>query len=146
MMNLKTLFENGEIISMGWIPVISLCVAIAGFIIFFDNCTPFTKFRKILYIAILGLVLVILYLAPEYFIISGTDMLQYTGGVGNIPNYVLTHIGKNATLALYRTMTLEQGIFVLAFAIAAYPLYKVNKKFTLFAFRRIFSSRDFRDE
>ena len=146
MMNLKTLFENGEIISMGWIPVISLCVAIAGFIIFFDNCKPFTKFRKILYIAILGLVLVILYLAPEYFIISGTDMLQYTGGVGNIPNYVLTHIGKNATLALYRTMTLEQGIFVLAFAIAAYPLYKVNKKFTLFAFRRIFSSRDFRDE
>ena len=143
---LKSVFENGEIVSIGWVPTISLCVAIAGFIIFFDDCRPFTTFRKILYGCTLGIVLIILYLAPEYFIISGTDMLEFTGGAGNIPHYVLTHIGRNATLALYRTMTLEQGIFILVFTLAAYPLYRINKKFTLFAFRRIFSSRDFRDE
>ena len=143
---LKTVFENGEIVSIGWVPVISLCVAIAGFIIFFDNCRPFTKFRRVLYGCTLGLVLLILYLAPEYFIISGTDMLGNTGGVGNIPSYIISHIPNNSTLALYRTMTLEQGIFVLVFAIAAYPLYRVNKKFAFFAIRRIFSSRDFRED
>ena len=146
MTGLMSTFENGEITSIGWVPTFSLAVAIAGFIIFFDNCRPFTRFRKILYICTLGFVLIVLYLAPEYFIISGTDMLKYTGGVGNIPHYVLSHIGKNVTLSLYRTMTLEQGIFLTFFALAAYPLYVVNKRFTLFAFRRIFSSRDFRDE
>ena len=134
---MKTVFESGEIASIGWIPVLSLCISISGFIVFFENCRPFTKFRKILYISTLALVLLVLYLIPDYFIISGTEMLENTGGFTKIIPYILSHMGKNATLALYRTMTLEQSLFLLGFALAAYPLYLLNKKFARWIFNKI---------
>jgi magnesium-transporting ATPase (P-type) len=32
---MKTVFENGEIVGFGWLPVMALCITIAGFVIFF---------------------------------------------------------------------------------------------------------------
>ena len=142
-----TKFDSGEIVSFGWIPTMALCVTIGGFIIFFNNCRPFTKFRKVLYAATLFVVLVILFLAPEYFIISGTDMLKETGGVMNIFPYVFSHIVKNATLGLFRTMTLEQVIFVAAYAVIAYPIYILNDKaLGKLLDLTLFSPREFKDE
>ena len=125
---MTTIFNNGEVEQIGWIPIMALCITISGFLVFFENCKPFTKFRKILFGSTLGLVLIILYLAPEYFIISGTDMLKETNGVLNIPSYILAHIGKNATLALYRTMTLEQLLFLIGYAVVAFPIYLGHTK------------------
>ena len=144
---MKTVFdENGNITSFGWIPTMSLCVTVGGFIIFFENCRPFTKFRKILYSCTLLLVLVILYLAPEYFIVSGTEMLKNTGNVANMPNYIISHLGPNATFALYRTMTLEQSLFLLGYVILAYPIYLLNKRITQFINSKLFKTREFSDE
>ena len=143
----KTTFVDGNITAFGWIPVMALCVTISGFIIFFRNCRPFTKFRKILYIAILALVLLILYLAPEFFIISGTDMLKEAGGVAGIFPYIFSHLVPNATLALFRTMTLEQAAVLGAYAAISVPLYLLNEKvFGSFIEYFLFSPRDYKDE
>ena len=144
---LKTRFEGGEITVFGWIPTMALCVTIAGFIIFFKNCQPFTRFRKILFVVILLVVLLVLYLAPEFFIISGTDMLQAAGGIQNVPSYMINHFASNAVFALYKTMTLEQIIFVGAYAVLAYPLYILNFKFNgILLDKTMFSKREFKDE
>ena len=143
----KTEFKNGEIVSIGWIPVMALCVSVSGFIIFFRNCRPFTKFRKILYICILALVLLILYLSPEFFIISGTDMLKEAGGVMNIFPYIFKHIAHNATLGLFRTMTLEQVLVLIVYTVLAIPLYLLNEKaFGGLVEILLFSPREFKDE
>ena len=143
---MKTTFEDGGILHLGWIPVLAICVTIAGFIVFFDECRPFTKFRKILFGVTLFIVLNVLYLMPEYFIISGTDMLHNTGGFVNIFKYVFTHMGTNATFAIYRTLNLEQALFLLGYALVAYPIYLLNKKFARFVFDKLFGSREMTDE
>ena len=126
----------------------ALCVTISGFIIFFNNCRPFTTFRKILFAATLFVVLFILYLAPEFFIVSGTEMLEAVGkSVVNIFPYIFSHIGNNALLGLFRTMNLEQAIFVGAYAVAAYPLYLLNEKLNgILLDKTMFAKREFKDE
>ena len=144
---LLTVFSGGEIVEFGWIPVMALCVTVAGFIIFFMNCKPFTKFRKILFGGTLALVLLVLYLAPEYFIVSGTDMLKMTGGFLKIPSYVINHLWPNITLAFYRTMRLEQLLFFVGFILLAYPLYLLTMKFvSKLVDKLLFSRREYLDE
>lgn len=146
---MKTVFTDGEITSFGWIPLMSLCVTISGIIIFFENCRPFTKFRKVLFGCTIGLMLLVLYLIPEFFIVSGTDMLKYAAGskIINIFTYEINHLGPNAQFMFYRTMNLEQGLFLLGFAVISYPLYLLNKKVTGFLVDRLlFSNREFKDE
>ena len=146
--SLATTFDDsGEITKFGWIPTMALCVTIAGFIIFFNNCRPFTKFRKILFTSILLLVLLVLFLIPEFFIISGTEMLDKAGGIINIFPYMFSHLEKNVVLSLFRTMTLDQIIFVGVFAVLAFPLYLLNEKFMgLLLEKTLFSPREYKDE
>ena len=147
--SLATVFDENthEIISIGWIPTMALCVTIGGFIIFFNNCRPFTTFRKILYSLTLVVVLFILWLAPEFFIISGTEMVKEAGGFIKIFPYIFTHIIPNLTLTLFRTMTLEQIIFVGAYAAMAFPIYLLNEKATgLLLEKTLFAKREYKDE
>ena len=142
-------FENGEVTSFGWVALMSLSVTIAGSIVFFENCRPFTRFRKILFGCTIGLILLVLYLIPEFFIISGTEMLKYgaQSKITNIPIYMINHMGTNAQFGLYRTMNLEQAIVLLAYALGAYPLYMLNKKFVGWILDKLlFSNREFKDE
>ena len=144
---LKTTFDGGEITSFGWIPTMALCVTISGFIIFFKNCQPFTKFRKILFVVILAVVLIVLYLAPEFFIISGTDMLDAVDGIQHVPSYMINHFAPNAVFTLYRTMSLDQIVFIGAYALVAYPLYLLTNKFGgVFLDKTMFAPREFKDE
>ena len=141
LIEMATVFENGEIVKIGWLPLMAICITICGFIIFFEDCRPFTKFRTILFSITLAVVLVILYLAPEYFIVSGTVMLEHTGGVLNIPNYVLSHIVPNATFALFKTLTVEQIVFLAVFLVLSYPIFLFFKKVVKKLVKRIFFSR-----
>lgn len=144
---LTTTFEAGEVTYLGWIPVMALCITISGFVIFFNNCRPFTKYRKILYGITIAVILIILWLAPEYFIISGTDMLKETGGIGNMFHYIFSHIGNNVSFGLYQKMTLEQGLFLLSYLLISVPLFIGNKKVTGWVTDKLlFSKRDFSDE
>ena len=149
---LETTFENGEVTAFGWIPVMALCVTISGFVIFFNNCRPFTRFRKVLFIAILVVVLLVLFLIPEFFIISGRKLLAAVAGpdtrnIMQLFPYITNHISKNVTLAFFRTMNLEQGLFVIIYAALAYPIYLLNEKLAgrVVEFF-LFSTREFKDE
>ena len=147
--SLATVFDTNthEIISIGWIPTMALCVTISGFIIFFKNCRPFTTFRKFLYIITLAVVLFILWLAPEFFIVSGTEMVNEVGGFLKIFPYIFSHIVPNLTLSLFKTMTLEQIIFVGVHALVAVPLYLLNEKFGgKLLDLTLFSKREYKDE
>lgn len=145
--SLETVFDSGEIVRIGWIPTMALCVAIGGFIIFFKNCRPFTTFRKFLYIITLAVVLFVLWLAPEFFIVSGTEMVKECGGFIKIFPYIFSHIVPNLTLSLFRTMTLEQIIFVGAYAVIAVPLFLLNEKFGgKLLDLTLFSKREYKDE
>lgn len=136
-----------EIVQFGWIPIMALCVTISGFIVFYHNCKPWTKFRKILFILTTLLVLIILYLSPEFFIVSGTDMLKEAGGLLKIFPYVFSHIGNNIVLGFYRTMNLEQLLFLIGFALLSYPLYLFNMKFVVkLVDALLFSKREYLDE
>ena len=147
--SLATAFDESthEITSIGWIPTMALCVTIGGFIIFFKNCRPFTTFRKFLYIITLAVVLFILWLAPEFFIVSGTEMVNEVGGFLKIFPYIFSHIVPNLTLSLFRTMTLEQIVFVGVHALVAVPLYLLNEKFGgKLLDLTLFSKREYKDE
>lgn len=136
-----------EIVQFGWIPIMALCVTISGFIVFYHNCKPWTKFRKILFILTTLLVLIILYLSPEFFIVSGTDMLKEAGGLLKIFPYVFSHIGNNIVLGFYRTINLEQLLFLIGFALLSYPLYLFNMKFVVkLVDALLFSKREYLDE
>ena len=149
---METKMVDGEIVSVGWLTIMSLCITISGFIIFFANCVPFTKFRRILFIIILIVVVVILYLLPEFFIVSGTVMLSPVddGGIGGIMKmfpYIIGHLKTNAMGGMYRLMTTEQLIFIGAFALISYPLYLVTRiVIGKFLDRFLFSSREYLDE
>ncbi len=138
---------NHEVVAFGWIPLMALCVSISGFIIFFENCRPFTKFRKVLFGLTLGIVLIVLYLSPEFFIISGTDMLKEAGGFLKIFPYVFSHIWPNMCLKLYSTMSLEQILFLVGYILVAYPIYLFTMKFTKkIVDALLFSKREYLDE
>ncbi len=146
---METVIQDKTIIQFGWLPIIALCISFYGFVVFFQSCKPFTKFRKILFIATVAVVVLVLYLSPEYFIISGTlmvdpDVMYHTK---DIFYYVFTHLEGNAMLALYRTMNLEQVIVLLACLALSVPLYFLSNKFLAKLVERLlFSTREFKDE
>jgi len=55
-------------------------------------------------------------------------------------------MGANAVFKLYRTMTLEQILFLVIYAAAAYPLFLLHKKFSGLIINKLFAPKDFRDE
>ena len=148
--NFEVVMKEGfapEGVSFGWLTVMALCISIGGFVIFFNNCRPFTKYRKWLYIITLLVVLIALYFAPEFYIISGVEMLEYAGGILKVPHYIITHFLPNMKLALYKTMTLEHIIFIGAYLVLVIPLYKINNKyFTKVVEKLLFSKREYLDK
>ena len=143
---MRTVFDNGEVVAIGWIPIIGVCVTACGIMVFFYNCRPFTKYRKILFAATVAIILLALYLAPEFFIISGTDLLENIGGFKNLFSYIIKHFGSNATLALFRTMTTEQVIVMSVVIVISVPIYFVYTEFGHLVFDKIFGKRDLSDE
>ena len=148
-MVMETVIQDKTIIQFGWLPVIALCISFYGFVVFFNSCRPFTKFRKILFAATVFVVLIILYLSPEYFIVSGTSMVdpEVMYHTKDIFYYVFTHLEANVRFALYRTMSLEQVIVLFACIALSIPLYLFTNKYTAKLVERLlFSSREFKDE
>ena len=141
-----TLFKDGEIVSLGWVPIMAICITVYGFIIFFDNCRPFTKYRKVLFGITVFIILNVLYLMPEFFIVSGTEFLKNTGGMGGMIVYIINHFGANATLVLYRTLNVEQIVVMVAICVLAYPYYFANKMLCKFLFDKMFQYKEFGED
>ena len=74
-------------------------------------------------------------------------MLKQTGGILKMPSYIINHLWTNATLGFYRTMNVEQLVFLLLYAAGAYPAYLLLRKpITKVVDKLLFSKRDFDEE
>jgi len=74
-------------------------------------------------------------------------MLDEAGGVMKIFPFIINHFANNLELGLFRTMTLEQLIFVGGYILLAYPLYLLNEKVIGAGVEfLLFSPREFKDE
>lgn len=93
------------IVSM--LPVASICVTIAGFIVFFYTSMPFTKYRKVIYILILLLTLLLLLAIPDFFLINGTEYLQELIDYGSIGVALTAIIDNLFSMTIYYTFTQE---------------------------------------
>ena len=61
--------------------------------------------------------------------------------------YVFTHLEANATLALYRTMNLEQLLTLIVCLALSIPLYFVTTRYTSKLVEKLlFSTREYNDE
>ena len=74
-------------------------------------------------------------------------MLKEVNGVKGIFPYIITHLAPNATLSLFRKMTLEQAAILGTYALISVPLYFLNEKvFGSLIEYTLFSRREFKDE
>ena len=111
-------------------PVISICIAIAGFVIFYKICCPFTKFRRILFGGVFVLVVALLLLIPNFFLMNGTDFMnaiidQFGRGVLDIAEGMIKSIFN---LEIYRTLAFGQWVIILLFFGLSTLIYKATDK------------------
>ena len=148
---MESTFFNGEVTEVGWLSIVAICITLSGFVIFFEGCRPFTRFRRILFFGVLLVVLSILYLAPDFYIISGTKISEAINvkekGMLEIVRYILNHFGSNSRFELYQKISWEKWTFLACYVAAMYPMYIINKKYTSKLIDKLlFSPRDFSDE
>lgn len=144
-------------------PVMSICVTIAGFVIFAVICMPFTKYRKILYFSILALVVILLLAMPECFLVNGTEFLnalrmRHGGNIWDMLCEIVFGYTDSAgisygglfSMRLFRNEILpnrERWIFILVFIAICTPLYIfTNKYLTKFLNKTMFNPNKFMDE
>lgn len=111
-------------------PVISLCVTIAGFVIFFKICKPFTKYRVTLFSLVLLLVCFLMLLIPDYFLKNGTDFMEeimevYGSGIGDIIYGMFKSI---FSFDIYQELGLGQWIILGGFLLLSTTLYTITDK------------------
>lgn len=117
-----------NMVSTNMFPVISLCITIAGFVIFSKICRPFTKYRKFLFIAVLLLVGTLLVLIPDFFLKNGTDFMTeimevYGAGIGNIIYGIIKSI---LSFEIYQKLTFSEWSIICIFLILSTVLYKIT--------------------
>ena len=116
-----------EFVSTTMFPVISICITIAGFVIFAKICSPFTKYRKILFFVITALVVFLLILIPDYFLMNGTDFMKriletYGSDIGSI---FVGFFKSLFSFSIYASLGPAQWIIMGAFLILSTALYKL---------------------
>lgn len=142
-------------------PVMAICVTIAGFVIFAVTCRPFTKYRKILYFSILAIVVFLLLSMPDLFLINGTQYLAELRARHNnnlwemlleiIVGYEYNGVsyGGLFSMNLYKRFILpdpDKWIFILIFFVLSTPLYVfVDKYLTKLLNRTMFNPKRFSD-
>lgn len=109
-------------------PLISICIVIAGFVIFDKICKPYTKYRRFLFYTILLLVIFLLVLIPDFFLMNGTEFMDriitmYGQGVVDILYGFFKSLFK---LEIYTTLGAGQWILIGAFLVFSTTLYKIT--------------------
>ena len=116
-----------EIIS-SMTPILSICVTIAGFIIFFNICKPFSRYRRILFISILIITLLLLFSVPDFFLINGTEYMQELLNYGSFIEAIRAIFTNMFSLSIYKTFSLDQWIFIGVFLLLSSTFYILTSK------------------
>lgn len=143
-------------------PVMAICVTIAGFVIFAVTCMPFTKYRKIVYFSILAIVVVLLLSMPDLFLINGTEYLaelrmRHDNKLWDMLleiiigyEYEGVSYGGLFSMNLYKRFILPdpgKWLFILIFFVISTPLYIfVDKYLTKLLNKTMFNPTRFSDE
>lgn len=119
---------NVELLISNMLPVASLCIAIAGFVIFYHICKPFTKYRKFIYSSVLILTLLVLFAIPDFFLINGTEHLQELINYGSVGAALEAIIKNMFSLNIYKMFTLREWIIIGVFLTFSSSLYILTNK------------------
>lgn len=111
-------------------PVISICITIAGFVIFAKICKPFTKYRVTLFGIIFLLVVFLLVLIPDFFLMNGTEFMArimelYGQGIMDIIYGIFKSI---FSFEIYSTLGIGQWIMIIMFLLFSTTLYSITDK------------------
>lgn len=109
-------------------PIASICITIAGFVVFFYMCRPFTKYRKFIFISILILTILLLFAVPDFFLINGTEYLQKLINYGSVGAALSSIVHNMFSLNIYKTFTINQWIIIGIFLALSSSLYILTNK------------------
>ena len=111
-------------------PLISICIGISGFVIFFKLCMPFTKFRTILFIFVLIIVVGLLLLLPDCFLRPGTDFIsELMTKYGSNPWAVVVGIWHSLlSFEVYKALPTNQWIIMGIFLLLSFVLYSITDR------------------
>ena len=140
-----------------WICAISLTITISGLIVFYQQCKPFTKYRRILYIATVIVILSALLFCPQFFIRNNSELLKEINshGEGNKIYLILKNIWDYKFYVFYGynnpvdyasfsfgLIKWYHWLYIGIYALIAIPLYYLHNKF----FGRIVDKYIFKDK
>jgi len=115
------------------IPVMALLIIISGFIIFYKVCTPFNRFRRILYVTMLSIAVFLVLSFPQFFLQNSTDfwgsMLAKYDNLGTLQAYwniIKDSFHSIFSFELFRSFTgIDWGLIV-GFGIFSFVLYYIS--------------------
>lgn len=110
------------------IPVISICITIAGFIIFWYMCRPFTKYRAFVFTFILAITLLIILSVPNFFLINGTEYLQELINMGSVDVAAQSILHSVFSFDIYKQFTWQQWTIIIGFLVFSSTLYAITNK------------------
>lgn len=109
-------------------PVLILLLNISAFVIYFNICAPFSRYRRILYIVTLAFCTFLLFLIPEFFLKGGTQFMESLL-VAKDFNGVLNLLGeKFFNFDLYKAFTVGEWITIGVFAALSFIIYFIADK------------------
>lgn len=142
------IIEVSNFIQKSMLPVISICITIAGFVIFFDISRPFTKYRRFLYGAIFTIVALLLLAIPEFFLMNGSDFVgilvaKYGTNIFELIKGILHTL---FTFEIYKTFTPSKWVIIISFLVLSHLIYRLtNYLMNKFLNKTIFNEKRFMD-
>lgn len=120
--------EEVEALLGNMVPIMGLCITIAGFIIFYNICRPFTKYRAIIFLMTLILTILLLFAVPDFFLLNGTEFMQELLAYGNLWEAIKAIFYNMFSLEIYREFAWQQWVIVGSFLLLSSVLYIITTK------------------
>lgn len=110
------------------VPVMALCITVAGFIIFWYMCRPFTKYRKWIFSIILCMVILLLLAVPDFFLLNGTEYMKELISYGGLWPAIVAIANNLFSFSIYSQFCLDQWIIISVFLLTSSLLYIATNK------------------
>ena len=109
-----------------WVPILAICITVAGYVVFFNVSKPFTRYRRWLFGIVLAITIVVLLAVPELFLNNSTVYWGEMFSQHDTFKEVLEAIvGGIFSLRIYRDFTKEQWLMIGIFTGTSFILYRV---------------------
>ena len=109
-------------------PVLILLLNISAFVIYYKICTPFSKYRKVLYFTTLVFSLFLLLLIPEFFLRGGTKFMESLLVAKDFPEMLQLLGNKFFNFDLYRAFTAGEWTVITVFTLLSFIIYYIADK------------------